>query len=229
MGAYLCHFGHRVPGAYHWCAAPTDDRAHRLFDCPRFDHIWQQLQAEIHDDTQQHAAWIWEFLATGGLQYLLRFLRQFSVQPCPLLPSQSVVRRRAESWEVGFGSFLLGVVWGVGLISFLLVGLCEFPVGRPCFFFFSGGGPLVLGFLFPFLFLCLVRGGLGVLDHGAGLTVCFYFSFLTHYITRLDLPDIVHFVFDGPLHCHKVGKRSRLHDCMQVHGCNYGITHALDP
>ena len=74
-GAYLRHFGHPVYGAYHWCAAPTDDRAHRLFNCPWFDHIWLQLQAKIHDDTQHHAAWTWEFLATGGLQYLLRFLQ----------------------------------------------------------------------------------------------------------------------------------------------------------
>ena len=64
-----------------------------------------------------------------------------------------------------------------------------------------------------------------MLDHGAGLTVCFSFSFLIHYISWLDIPNIVHFVFDGPLHCRKVGKRSRFHDCIQVHGCNYGITH----
>ena len=74
-GAYLRRFGHAVSGACRWCAAPTDDRAHRLFDCPRFDHIRQQLQAEIHGATQQNAAWTWEFLTTGGLQYLLRFLR----------------------------------------------------------------------------------------------------------------------------------------------------------
>ena len=64
-----------------------------------------------------------------------------------------------------------------------------------------------------------------MLDHGAGLQVCF--SFPLHYISRLDILDSIDFVFDGPLHCRKVGKRSRLHDCMQVHGCNYGITHTL--
>ena len=74
-GAYLRRFGHPVSGACRWCAAPTDDRPHRLFDCPRFDYIRQQLQAEIHGDTQRNAAWTWEFLATGGLRYLLRFLR----------------------------------------------------------------------------------------------------------------------------------------------------------
>ena len=56
-GAYLRRFGHPISGACRWCAAPTDDRAHRLFDCPRFDYIRQQLQAEIHGDTQQNAAW----------------------------------------------------------------------------------------------------------------------------------------------------------------------------
>ena len=74
-GTYLRRFGHPVSGACRWCAAPIDDRAHRLFDCPRFDLIRQQLQAEIRDDTQHHAAWTWEFLATRGLRYLLRFLR----------------------------------------------------------------------------------------------------------------------------------------------------------
>ena len=48
--------------------------------------------------------------------------------------------------------------------------------------------------------------------------VCFPFPFLIHYISRLDIPNIVHFVFDAPLHCRKVGKRSRFHDCMQAHG-----------
>ena len=95
---------------------------------------------------------------------------------------------------------------------------------------FLGGFPLsdrvYFSFLFFFIFfLSHIRGGLGVLDHGAGLMVCFSFPFFIHYISRLDIPDIVHFMFDGPLHCRKVGKRSRLHDCMQVHGCNYGITH----
>ena len=46
-----------------------------FFDCPWFDHIRQQLQAEIHSDTQQNAAWTWEFLATWTLQYLMRFFR----------------------------------------------------------------------------------------------------------------------------------------------------------
>ena len=46
----------------------------------------------------------------------------------------------------------------------------------------------------------------------------FSFSFLICYISRLDIPNSVPFMFDGPLHCRKVEKRSRLHACMQVHG-----------
>ena len=92
-GAYLRRFGHPVSGACRWCAAPTDDRAHRLFDCPRFAYIRQQLQAEIHSDTQQNAAWTWEFLATGGLRYLLRFLR--AVQRAAM-PSSSESERSEE-------------------------------------------------------------------------------------------------------------------------------------
>ena len=41
--AYLQRFGHPVSGACRWCEAPLDDRAHRLFDCPRFAYIRQQL------------------------------------------------------------------------------------------------------------------------------------------------------------------------------------------
>ena len=73
--AYLRRFGHPVSGACRWCEAPLDDRAHRLFNCPRFDYIRQQLQAEIQSDTQGTGTWTWEFLATEGLQFLLRFLR----------------------------------------------------------------------------------------------------------------------------------------------------------
>ena len=74
--------------------------------------------------------WLWGVFAT-----CCDSCGQFSVWPCPLLPSPGVVRRRAESWEVGFCSFLLGVVWGMGWMSFLWVGLCGFQVGRPCLFF----------------------------------------------------------------------------------------------
>ena len=43
--------------------------------------------------------------------------------------------------------------------------------------FFSWGAR---DFFFLFFYLSFVRGGLGVLDHGAGLMVCF-FSFLSVY------------------------------------------------
>ena len=69
---------------------------------------------------------------------------------------------------------------------------------------FSWGDKFFFFFLF-FSFCLSVCGGLGVLDHGAGLQVCF--SLLFHHISRLDIPDFVHFVFDGPLHCRKVEKR----------------------
>ena len=111
------------------------------------------------------------------------------------------------------------------MLSYLLVGLWGVFGQTPLFLFqgfYCSWGARDF-FFFSFLF-SLVCGGLGVLDHGAGLMVCFSFPFLIHYISRLDIPKFVHFVFDGPLHCHKVGKRSRLHDYMQVHGCNYGIT-----
>ena len=37
--------------------------------------------------------------------------------------------------------------------------------------------------------------------------VFLFFSFSIHCISWLDIPDFVHFVFDGPLHCRKVEKR----------------------
>ena len=89
--------------------------------------------------------------------------------------------------------FLLVGLWGV----FRLDVFVSFLEG-----FFSWGAR---DFFFPFFYLSFVRGGLGVLDHGAGLQVCF--SFPLHYVSRLDIPDFVHFVFDGPLHCRKVEQR----------------------
>ena len=44
------------------------------------------------------------------------------MQPCLRLPSPSVVKRRAERWAGGFDSFLFGLVEGVDLWFFLLVG-----------------------------------------------------------------------------------------------------------
>ena len=40
-----------------------------------------------------------------------------------------------------------------------------------------------------------------------GLACKCVFSFPLHYISQLDIPDSVHFMFDGPLHCCKVEKR----------------------
>ena len=89
--------------------------------------------------------------------------------------------------------FLLVGLWGV----FRLDVFISFLEG-----FFSWDAR---DFFFLFFSLSFVRGGLGVLDHGAGLQVCF--SFPLHYVSRLDIPDFVHFVFDGPLHCRKVEQR----------------------
>ena len=97
--------------------------------------------------------------------------------------------------------FRCGLGSGLAVLSF---GWAVWVSGRAHLFLFSGFFSLGDGFFFPFFFLSLVRGGLGVLDHGAGLMVCFSFPFYIHYISRLDIPDFVHFVFDGPLHCCKV-------------------------
>ena len=85
---------------------------------------------------------------------------------------------------------------------------------------FLGFFPRALGVFFFLSFSALSFVGSrsarpwGWLD---GVFFCFFFFFI-HYISWLDIPDFVHFVFDGPLHCRKVEQRSRLHDCMQVHG-----------
>ena len=70
----------------------------------------------------------------------------------------------------GLGSGLAFFSLGSGSVGLLLGG---FVSGFLCFF-------LVF---FP-LFYSLVRGGLGVLDHGAGLMVClFFFSSYTLHFT----------------------------------------------
>ena len=53
-----------------------------------------------------------------------------------------------------------------------------------------------------------------MLDQGAGLIVWFFFSFLICCISRLHIPDFVRFLYDGPVHCCKVEKRSKTYDCM---------------
>ena len=58
------------------------------------------------------------------------------MRPCPLLPSQSLVRRRIESWDI---DICFAMVWGEGLFSFS-VGLNGLPGGRAISF---------LGWVFP--------------------------------------------------------------------------------
>ena len=85
--AYLQRFGHSMDSSCQWCDAPLDDRAHRLFQCPRFEHLRQRLQGEIIEDTRGTEGWTWEFLIGRGRGYLVRFLR--AVQGALLPPADS--------------------------------------------------------------------------------------------------------------------------------------------
>ena len=73
--AYLRRFGHPVDGSCRWCDGPLDDREHRLFHCPRFEFLRQQLRIEIEADTHGTQTWEWDFLTGLGRRYLSRFLR----------------------------------------------------------------------------------------------------------------------------------------------------------
>ena len=72
--AYLCRFGSRSDSNCSWCPSTFDDRRHRLFQCPRFDFIRQQLSTHIHTDTQGAHGWEWDFLVGSGRRYLAQFL-----------------------------------------------------------------------------------------------------------------------------------------------------------
>ena len=72
--AYLCRFGSRSDSHCSWCPSTFDDRRHRLFHCPRFDFIRQQLSTHIHTDTQGAHGWEWDFLVGSGRRYLAQFL-----------------------------------------------------------------------------------------------------------------------------------------------------------
>ena len=58
-----------------WCHYPIDDRNHRLFYCPRFAFLRQQLTSEIHHLTYGRCDWTWDFLSGHGRSFLARFLR----------------------------------------------------------------------------------------------------------------------------------------------------------
>ena len=73
--SYLRRFGHPFTGSCPWCPAPVDDRDHRLFHCPRFRYVRQQLTAEIEEMSSGEKGWTWDFLAHEGRRYLARFLR----------------------------------------------------------------------------------------------------------------------------------------------------------
>ena len=75
FASYLRRFGHPFTGSCPWCSAPVDDRDHRLFNCPRFRYVRQQLTAEIEEMSSGEQGWTWDFLAHEGRRYLARFLR----------------------------------------------------------------------------------------------------------------------------------------------------------
>ena len=74
------------------------------------------------------------------------------MRPCPLLLSQSLVRRRLESWDIAIG---FAMVWGEGLFSFS-VGLNGLP-GGGLFLFRGGSFPLGWFGFTLFFFLILSR------------------------------------------------------------------------
>ena len=82
--AYLQRFGHPVDSSCRWCEAPLDDRAHRLFQCPRFEYLRLRLQGEISASTGDTQGWTWEFLTGRGRSYLAQFLRIVQGAKVPL-------------------------------------------------------------------------------------------------------------------------------------------------
>ena len=73
--AYLYRFCSRADPSCDWCEASVDDRAHRLFSCPRFAYIRQQLTTEVITASGGTQGWTWEYLCGPGRHYLARFLR----------------------------------------------------------------------------------------------------------------------------------------------------------
>ena len=71
---YLQCFGLLATTACQWCQVPVDDRAHRLFDCPRFTVVRQQLSSLVDADTHGRHGWMWGCLLGPGRRYLARFL-----------------------------------------------------------------------------------------------------------------------------------------------------------
>ena len=77
--AYLFRFGSRAAPSCDWCEAAVDDRDHRLFSCPRFAFIRQQLASEVLAAFDGAQDWTWEFLLGPGRRYLARFLLRVRV------------------------------------------------------------------------------------------------------------------------------------------------------
>ena len=77
--AYLFRFGSRADPSCDWCEAVVDDRNHRLFSCPHFAFIRQQLASEVIAASDGAQDWTWEFLLGPGRRYLARFLLRVRV------------------------------------------------------------------------------------------------------------------------------------------------------
>lgn len=100
--SYLRRFGHPFAGSCPWCRAPIDDRDHRLFHCPRFQFVRQQLTAEIEELHGGEASWTWAFLAHHGRKFLARFLR--AVQGAVMPALELAALQAVEEVELGVDS-----------------------------------------------------------------------------------------------------------------------------
>ena len=99
--SYLQRFGHPFAGSCPWCHAPVDDRDHRLFHCPRFTRVRQQLTAEIQEASNGLHGWTWSFLVHHGRHFLGRFLRSVegAVMPVMELAAHQEVTSTLDSEE----------------------------------------------------------------------------------------------------------------------------------
>ena len=94
------------------------------------------------------------------------------------------------------------------VVFFLLVGLWGVFGRTPLFLFWMVSFLGLLGISSFLSFSSLLLWGSRSARSGGWLDGVFLFSpFSIHCISWLDIPDFVHFVFDGPLHCRKVEQR----------------------
>lgn len=72
---YLLRFGHETDGSCDWCDALTDDRHHRLLECPFYESARQHLTSRIQDESRGAHGWTWDYLTGPGRRFLARFLQ----------------------------------------------------------------------------------------------------------------------------------------------------------